>query len=62
MNRIVMEPNKIYHPPDYTVRGMILDELKTMWEAHDTLPDHSPGCEIECVLESLYKNHIPNKL
>jgi hypothetical protein len=62
MKPIVMEPNRIYHPIDYTVRGMIMDELKIMWEAHDTLENHSPGCEVECVLESLYKNHIKTSL
>ena len=54
---IVMEENRIYHPPDYTFRGEVMSELSRMFVAHDELPEHSPDCEKQCVLGLFYSNH-----
>jgi hypothetical protein len=55
--RIVMQPDEAYHPPDYTFRGELMDELGMMFESHDQLPEHSPACEKSCVLGLFFKNH-----
>jgi hypothetical protein len=52
-----MQEGKAYHPPDYTFRGEVMDELRIMFEAHDQLPEHSPECEKHCVLGLFYQNH-----
>jgi hypothetical protein len=57
IDRIVMQEGRKYHPPDYSIRGMIFQELGIMFEAHDQLAEHSPDCEKHCVLGLFYQNH-----
>ena len=55
---VVMKPGIKYRPRGYTVRDMLVEEMGRLFDAHDTLSNHSPDCEAYCIVLQLHNNHV----